>query len=294
MRAYAPTLLLAALSLVPQQPRPRAAAAGTSEEIRALVSRQYTAFTEGNSGALQALYADAGQLVFFPLGSARQVGAGAHVQSMTEFRTANGLRWTPARDVTVLPLGTAAALSTASFRAEGTTGSGQAMTIEGRHTAVWQRSGRQWRIVHEHMSTPWSAPVPTTAPSGAPQIVAEVLASYEAAWSSGDASALAALWDDEGDIGTLGTPVSTRGLKAVTDFWSQTIARRRAPTVVHASTTSARGIAADSIAADGVFEYRTKSASATAPPASFDRFSIALRRGGGRWKIAMLRIASGK
>lgn len=297
MRAYTHTVVLAILSIFPQQTRPRVAATpNTSEDVKALVSRQYTAIQESNSEALQTLYGNGPQLIFFPPGGGRQAGVAAHLQALDEFRKANGLRWQMPRDLSVLPLATNAVLTTASFGAEGTAASGQRVMFDGRHTAVWQRSGAQWRIVHEHMSGPWTPPPPssTIAAGNAPQIVAEVLNAYQDAWSSGDAAGLANLWDEDGDIGTLGAAVSTRGRQAITDFWTQTISRRRTPTVVQAAATNARGVASDAIAADGAFEYRARSASANAPAASIDRFSLILRHVDNRWRIATLRIAAGR
>jgi ketosteroid isomerase-like protein len=33
-------------------------------------------------------------------------------------------------------------------------GGGQATTLNARHTAIWERRGNQWLIVHEHVSVP--------------------------------------------------------------------------------------------------------------------------------------------
>lgn len=35
---------------------------------------------------------------------------------------------------------------------------GSKIDIDGRHTAVWEKSGRKWLVVHDH----WSAPLPAT------------------------------------------------------------------------------------------------------------------------------------
>lgn len=295
MRAAAPTLVLTLLAVVPQQPRPRAA----SEEVKALVSREYTALAEGNTAALQSLYDEDGQRVFFPIATAKQQGAAAHVQSLEAFRkSVTGLQWKSGADLAVTPIGTTAAMSTISFQMEGALATGQPVSIEGRHTAVWQRAAGQWRIVHEHVSAPWTQPAPTDAApaENAPQTVALALAAYENAWTAGDATALAALWDEEGDIGTLGSATATKGRTAVTAFWTQTIARRRSasPTVVRASAATARGVSDDVIAADGIFEYRPKNASPAAPAASVDRFALTLHRRAEGWRIASLRIAGGK
>jgi uncharacterized protein (TIGR02246 family) len=151
-------------------------------------------------------------------------------------------------------------------------------------------------MIQEHWSAPWTLPsqAPTAPAEDSAGTVAELLKAYEDAWSSGDAGALAALWSDDGDIGTLGSGSPTRGRQAVSDFWTQAIARRRSPTLVHATASNARGISPDVIVADGAFEYRPKSAAASSPAASIDRFALVLRRSQGAWRIAELRIAGGR
>jgi ketosteroid isomerase-like protein len=299
MRSHAPLVLFTLVTLAPQQPasqpRPRPTAA-PNEDMKSLVSRQYTALAEGNFMALRTLYADGAQLAFFAPTGGRQTASAEYLQTVEEFRKGNGLRWSGGRDVTVTPLGATVAVTATGFKADGAAGGGQPVSIEGRHTAVWQKTGTQWRIVHEHLSAPWTAPAPTTTTpvANAPQIVADVLNTYQQAWTEGDAAALGALWDDNGDIGSLGAPVSTRGRQAVTDFWTQSISRRRSPTVVQAAATSARGVSGEVITADGAFEYRAKGAAVTAAPASVDRFSLSLRKSGEQWKISALRIAAGK
>ena len=50
------------------------------------------------------------------------------------------------------------AWTTATFRADAVTKEGASQSLQGRWTAVWEKRGNDWLIVHEHTSVPLPAP----------------------------------------------------------------------------------------------------------------------------------------
>lgn len=61
------------------------------------------------------------------------------------------------------------AWSTATFHFDGTRKDGTKESTDGRWTAVWQKEGGKWLIVHEHVSVPAAAPPAAAAGSGTKQ-----------------------------------------------------------------------------------------------------------------------------
>jgi ketosteroid isomerase-like protein len=55
------------------------------------------------------------------------------------------------------------AWATATWRAELSKKEGGVERLEGRYSAVLERQGKEWLLVHEHMSVPLGPP-PTPAP----------------------------------------------------------------------------------------------------------------------------------
>jgi ketosteroid isomerase-like protein len=59
--------------------------------------------------------------------------------------------------------------ATATFHLDGTHKDGSKDNTDGRWTAVWEKSGGKWLIVHEHVSLPAAPPAATQAGGGTKQ-----------------------------------------------------------------------------------------------------------------------------
>jgi len=57
------------------------------------------------------------------------------------------------------------AWATASFRADVVTKTGAKVALDGRWTVLWQKRGKDWLVVHEHVSVPLPPPPDTAAQS---------------------------------------------------------------------------------------------------------------------------------
>jgi ketosteroid isomerase-like protein len=73
------------------------------------------------------------------------------------FAGLNSLKFTLANDVQTQRRGDMA-WGTATFQTVLTQKDGKAETVEGRWTAIWEKRGGKWLVVHEHVSAP--APMP--------------------------------------------------------------------------------------------------------------------------------------
>ncbi len=64
-------------------------------------------------------------------------------------------RFVPNDDLKVTRRGSVA-WTTVTFHISAKLKAGGSMELDGRHTAIWERRGKRWLIVHEHLSAPLS------------------------------------------------------------------------------------------------------------------------------------------
>lgn len=134
--------------------------AGTPAEIdlKPQVERYWKAWQSGPDAAAP-LYAKAPQLVFYDLEplkytgwQAYKAGVGPHILSKfssVSFTVNDDVRTTARGDV---------AWTTATVSADGTLKASGPIHVQIRHTAIWEKQGANWVIVHEHVSVPSALP----------------------------------------------------------------------------------------------------------------------------------------
>lgn len=131
-------------------------------EFRALIDGYYNAWSfsddQAAAGAVDRAaqyYATDPDAVFYELNAQYDGWAEFKAQAMPNFmsqfvRTS----FTPTSDLRVSRRGPVA-WTTVTFRGAGVLRStGETVHLDGRHTAIWNRRGRNWVIVHEHLSLP--------------------------------------------------------------------------------------------------------------------------------------------
>ncbi|MGH9411114.1 MAG: YybH family protein [Vicinamibacterales bacterium] len=120
---------------------------------------RYWALWQRGPDAAAPLYAKDADLVFYDLEPLKYVGwdsykAGVGPNILAKFAT---VTFTVNDDVKTSGAADFA-WTTATVKGDGTLKGGAPVHIVMRHTAIWQKRGREWLIVHEHVSVPSSLP----------------------------------------------------------------------------------------------------------------------------------------
>lgn len=157
------TLALAAgfaVLIIAAAGRPHAAAA--APDLKPLVETYWQAWQSGPDAAAK-LYAKDSGLVFYDLEPLKYVGwtqykAGVVPNILSKFES---VKFTVNNDVKTTGRSDLA-WTTATVNADGVLKASGPMKVVIRHTAIWEKRGADWLIVHEHVSVPSSLPAATT------------------------------------------------------------------------------------------------------------------------------------
>lgn len=123
---------------------------------------KYWQLWERGPDAAAALYAKDADLVFYDLEPLKYQGwdsykAGVGPNILVKFQT---ITFTVNDDVKTTAAGSGFAWTTATVRGDGALKGGAPVHVVMRHTAIWQKRGKEWLIVHEHCSVPSALPAP--------------------------------------------------------------------------------------------------------------------------------------
>lgn len=124
-------------------------------EFKALIDRYYEAWSSANPDNAAPLYAKDPELVFYDLAPLKYTGwteYKAGVQKSFFDHMASG-KLTPNNDLQVSRHGDwawTAVTGHLSIKMK----NGDALEADFRHTAIWEKRGGRWVIVHEHVSVP--------------------------------------------------------------------------------------------------------------------------------------------
>ena len=155
-RALAITVMsLAVLTASAQAKKASAAKPSTEAEFKALIERYYAAWNMLNTDAPAQFYAKDAGLVFYDITPLKYKGweeYKAGVQKAFFDQMSSG-KLVPNDDLQVVRRGNVA-WTTLTFHLSAKLKSGAAMEIDARHTAIWEKRGGKWLVVHEHVSAP--------------------------------------------------------------------------------------------------------------------------------------------
>jgi ketosteroid isomerase-like protein len=133
-----------------------AAAPASQSEFEALIDRYYAAWNTGNPDNAAPLYAKGADLVFYDLTPLKYTGWANYDKGVRQvlgsFASATFKR---NQDLRVTRHGTIA-WTTVTWHLSGKKKTGDSVELDGRHTAIWEKRGSKWLIVHEHFSVPLS------------------------------------------------------------------------------------------------------------------------------------------
>ncbi|HMF58246.1 MAG TPA: nuclear transport factor 2 family protein [Pyrinomonadaceae bacterium] len=132
----------------------RARVQAPDAEFKLLLEQFYAAWSTLNADNAARFYARDADLIFFDI-------APLEYHGWEEYRTGfkqvaeqfSSLKLASNNDLKVTRRGNIA-WTTSTFHVTGAQKNGQAVDLTCRHTLIWERRGRRWLIVHEHVSVP--------------------------------------------------------------------------------------------------------------------------------------------
>lgn len=124
-------------------------------EFKALIDRYYQAWSSANPDNAAPLYAKDPELVFYDLAPMKYTGWAEYKAGVQKafFDNMESGKLTPKDDLKVNRKGNWA-WTTVTGHMSAKMKNGQAVEADFRHTAIWEKSGGKWVIVHEHVSAP--------------------------------------------------------------------------------------------------------------------------------------------
>ncbi|MFL6274285.1 MAG: YybH family protein [Blastocatellia bacterium] len=147
--------LMVVLAGVAQAKAP-ARQAGGDAEFRKLITDYYADWSKFNTDAPAKYYAKDADLIFFDIAPMKYTSWKEYSEGVQKyfFATANSATLTPnMNDLKITRRGNVA-WTTVTFRLSIAPKAGGTQELGARHTAIWERRGGHWLIVHEHISVP--------------------------------------------------------------------------------------------------------------------------------------------
>ena len=134
--------------------------AAQAPDLAPLVAKYWQAWEKGPDAAA-SLYAKDPGLVFYDLEPVKYTGwtqykAGVVPNILAKFQT---VTFTVNDDVKTTVRGDVG-WTTATVKGDGALKGGAPVHVIIRHTAIWEKRGTEWLIVHEHVSVPSALPAP--------------------------------------------------------------------------------------------------------------------------------------
>jgi len=130
-------------------------AAGGDAEFKALIDKYYAAWSSMNTDNAAPLYAKDADLTFYDIAPLKYKGWDEYVVGVKKnfFDMSASAKLTPNDDLKVTRRGNVAWTSV-TFHLVAKMKDGTTLDLQGRHTAIWEKRGGKWLIVHEHVSSP--------------------------------------------------------------------------------------------------------------------------------------------
>ena len=124
-------------------------------EFKALINEYYTTWSTLNPDNAAKFYAKDADIVFYDVAPLKynswaEYKAGV-IKAFTETMSSGKL--TPNNDLKINQRGNIV-WTTVTFHLSATPKAGGSIEVDCRHTAIWEKRGGKWLIVHEHVSAP--------------------------------------------------------------------------------------------------------------------------------------------
>ena len=148
--------LLVALAGAAQAKPPAKRATGVDAEFKKMIEEYYVAWSQLNTDTPAKYYAKDADLVFYDIAPMKYNSWKEYHDGVQKnfFDMATSATLTPnMNDLKVTRRGDVA-WTTLTFHMTIKLKAGGTTEVDARHTAIWERRGGQWLIVHEHVSVP--------------------------------------------------------------------------------------------------------------------------------------------
>ncbi|HVG20814.1 MAG TPA: nuclear transport factor 2 family protein [Blastocatellia bacterium] len=124
-------------------------------EFKSLIDRYYAAWSTMNIDNAAQFYAKDAGLIFFDIAPLQYKGWAEYGEGVKKafFDVITSGKLTPNNDLKVSRHGNLA-WTVVTFHLSATPKAGGSMELDGRHTAIWEKRGGKWVIIHEHISVP--------------------------------------------------------------------------------------------------------------------------------------------
>lgn len=162
-----PTFLLAALlagapalfSQAEKKPAARRDPARSTTDFKALMQKNLEAWQTLDPANAAPFYAKQADQVFFDVAPLKYAGWTEYAEGAKKILAGfASLKFTLGDDVRTHQHGNLA-WATATWHGDAVMKEGAPVPLDGRWTVVWERRGKDWLIVHEHVSIPMAPPV---------------------------------------------------------------------------------------------------------------------------------------
>ena len=135
-----------------------AAPASAQTDFRALMRKTLDAWETKDPANAAPFYAKEPGRVFYDVAPLKYTGWDAYATGVQEVIAGfDAIKFTLNDDVQAQQAGRTA-WATATFRLDGAMKNGAKFSEQGRWTVVWERRGKDWLIIHEHVSFPMAPP----------------------------------------------------------------------------------------------------------------------------------------
>jgi ketosteroid isomerase-like protein len=156
-----PTLIIAMVLLIAvagsAQPKKTGKQPAGDAEFTRLIEGYYAAWSTLNTDNADKYYAKDADLVFYDIAPLKYKNWAEYKQTVqtTFLDTLSSGKLVPNMDDLRITRRGTIAWTTVTFHLTGTPkAGGNSMEIDARHTAIWEKRGGRWLIVHEHVSAP--------------------------------------------------------------------------------------------------------------------------------------------
>jgi ketosteroid isomerase-like protein len=147
-------IVLACFALLPRAQAVSPAPDASDAEVRDTLKRLYTAWSDLDPAKAAPFYAKDANLVFYDIAPMKYTSWSEYAAGVPEaFASYKSGKFTLNDDLRVHMQGKLA-WATGTWRADLVKKAGDSEHIEGRYTAVLEKRGKEWLVVHEHMSVP--------------------------------------------------------------------------------------------------------------------------------------------
>ncbi len=153
-------LLAVSIALAPQigqaaEPEKKAAQPGS--DLVTLMQKNLEAWETLDPATPASYYAKEADHVFYDVAPLKYTGWAEYAEGVKKVLASfSSIKFTLGNDVQTHQRGNLA-WGTATFRLDAVTKDGTKEALDGRWTAVWEKRGKDWLIVHEHVSFPFGA-----------------------------------------------------------------------------------------------------------------------------------------